>query len=261
MEERIKGFCKSLGADLVGIASSNRFEEAPKGHRPDDLLEGANSVIVVGIRILEPIARWEGRLSRSEIFPEIERKPVPRQTTEELYYPRRAIEAHIYGRYGYDALNIELERISYRLAIFLEDNGYKALPLPSTYGSGWTANPPKIAPWFAPFSHRHAAVLAGLGELGLNNLVITPEFGPRVRLCSIITTAKLQPDPLLDKSLCLGEKCGKCISACPHNVFGEIYEFKMAGKSMKLAKVNKEKCWSRVDACGRCLSVCPLPSV
>jgi len=58
------------------------------------------------------------------------------------------------------------------------------------------------------FSQRHAATRAGLGEFGFSNIVLTPEFGHRVRLVSIITEAELEPDPLLTKKICLREKCG-----------------------------------------------------
>ncbi len=62
--------------------------------------------------------------------------------------------------------------------------------------------------FFEFFSQRHAAIRAGLGEFGFNNIVLTPEFGPRVRFVSVITEAELEPDPLITKKICLREKCG-----------------------------------------------------
>ena len=41
------------------------------------------------------------------------------------------------------------------------------------------------------FSHRHAAFLAGLGNFGVNNMLLTPEYGPRVRFGSVFTSAEL----------------------------------------------------------------------
>ena len=58
------------------------------------------------------------------------------------------------------------------------------------------------------FSQRHAAVRAGLGEFGLSGLVITPQYGPRVRYVSVITEAALEPDPLLKEKVCMRGKCG-----------------------------------------------------
>ena len=53
-EEEIKQFTIEQGADLVGIASVadiNRY--APPGHRPDDVLTGAKSVVVFAKRPIQ----------------------------------------------------------------------------------------------------------------------------------------------------------------------------------------------------------------
>ena len=52
-----------------------------------------------------------------------------------------------------------------------------------------------------------------MAEIGKNNLLLTPEFGPHQRLCAIITEAELEPDPRQDFDLCKG--CNKCMRACP----------------------------------------------
>jgi epoxyqueuosine reductase QueG len=65
-----------------------------------------------------------------------------------------------------------------------------------------------------PFSHRHAATRAGLGEFGYNNLVLTPQFGSRQRFNSIITEAELVPDPLIEKPICRRDACRLCQQAC-----------------------------------------------
>ena len=62
-------------------------------------------------------------------------------------------------------------------------------------------------------SHKHCALSCGMGEIGRNNLLLTPEFGPHQRLCAIITEAPLDADPKRELGLCTG--CGRCISACP----------------------------------------------
>jgi epoxyqueuosine reductase QueG len=68
---------------------------------------------------------------------------------------------------------------------------------------------------FAPYSHRHAAVRAGLAEFGLNNIVVTPRFGPRVRFTSLVTEAELPISPLLKEKVCLGTSCSLCVDSCP----------------------------------------------
>lgn len=60
------------------------------------------------------------------------------------------------------------------------------------------------------------AIDAGLGELGRNGLLITPQYGPRVRLCKVLTDLPLVPDKPIDfgmKEFC--EKCHSCALSCP----------------------------------------------
>ncbi|MCW4049619.1 MAG: hypothetical protein NWE89_07760 [Candidatus Bathyarchaeota archaeon] len=62
-------------------------------------------------------------------------------------------------------------------------------------------------------SQKKMAQLAGLGPIGKNSLIINPEYGPWIRLQSILTDAPLIPDEPSTEDLC-GD-CTKCIDACP----------------------------------------------
>ena len=65
---------------------------------------------------------------------------------------------------------------------------------------------------------KDAAVLAGLGTIGANNLLVTPQFGPRVRLRALFLDAALSPTGPVKFSPCDG--CLKnCIKACPRQAF------------------------------------------
>jgi hypothetical protein len=155
--------------------------------------------------------------------------------------------------FAYPTINWRLQMMAIRIAGFLEDEGHDSVPLPA---SGF-----RPANRYGLFSHRHAAVLAGLGEFGLNNLLLTPRYGPRVRLNSIITAAELDPDPLCAERVCLGDECGLCLEAS--ECFGEIHELQMAGKTMRLARFSGI---CPAEACreGRrpfirfCYGVCPV---
>jgi epoxyqueuosine reductase QueG len=72
-----------------------------------------------------------------------------------------------------------------------------------------------------PLSLAHAAVEAGLGTLGLNLMLLTPEFGPRVMLGAVLTSAELEADQPLAAPLCPGETCGRCLLACPADAIGQ----------------------------------------
>lgn len=170
---------KQLGADLIGIAGADRFSEAPAGHRPEDLLPDARSVIVMA-----------GRMLDSTFL-----SPNPR-----VYVLR------------YSQLRLQYQSMGYNMCRLLEDKGHWAINFPSTapQDSG-----PVGKLLFADFSHRHAAELAGLGQIGRNRLLITPRFGPRIWLMSVITTAELASDPMISDELCAGDQCNICVDKCP----------------------------------------------
>ena len=62
-------------------------------------------------------------------------------------------------------------------------------------------------------SHVLTAVAAGLGEVSWNNLLLTPQYGPRQKLVSIITNAPLEPDSVYSGDpIC--DRCMLCVEAC-----------------------------------------------
>jgi epoxyqueuosine reductase QueG len=191
--EIVKKWVKDSGADLVGIASADRFRGAPPGHGPNDFVPEARSVIVAGIRIPDPVVEYD----RYHLgFQEAAQDVAVAASVENLY--------HLMGHYTIDImLNTLAVRVANRLEV---EAGYRSLPTPNTVQTG--LGHPVHGLFYQFFSQRHAATRAGLGEFGFSNIVLTPEFGPRVRFVSIITEAELEPDPLLAEKVCLREKCG-----------------------------------------------------
>lgn len=236
----------------MGIASADRFNDAPEGHRPQDILPKAKSVIVIAIRNLVDglVLDWEKACRNSVVLPEM---------------GRRHAASSIYLSTGYETVNAELGHIGFRLAIGLTDEGYNSVSLPPTYDAFVIMRhvDSKLTQHFAPFSHRHAGYLAGLGEIGINNLLITPQYGPRVRLSSILTTAELEPDPIFDGGLCLGEKCLLCVRNCPTGALSrDLCDLSVLTKTIKLAKIDKRRCVElgcEGPPCGgRCAGICPV---
>ena len=66
----------------------------------------------------------------------------------------------------------------------------------------------------------HAAVEAGLGTLGLNLQLLTPEFGPRVLLTAVLCSVDVTCDSKMESALCLGPSCGRCLKTCPADAVG-----------------------------------------
>lgn len=68
---------------------------------------------------------------------------------------------------------------------------------------------------------KDAAVLAGLGCIGKSNLLVTPEYGPRVRLRALFLEADLAPTGAVDFDPC--RECDvRCRRACPQKAFGKV---------------------------------------
>ena len=61
----------------------------------------------------------------------------------------------------------------------------------------------------------HAAVEAGLGTLGLNLQLLTPQYGPRVILAAVLCSVDVECDRPMEQALCKGPACGRCLKTCP----------------------------------------------
>jgi ferredoxin len=114
------------------------------------------------------------------------------------------------------------------------------------------------------------AMDAGLGECGGNGMLITPEFGSRLRLCKVLTDAPLVPGkPIEFGAMDFCERCGKCALACPADAItaGEqTSEALCPSNNPGVLKwpVHAEKClrYWRINGtdCANCISSCPLSS-
>ncbi len=188
----IKQQAKAFGADLVGVAAGQVLEEyAGEGRKPSDITDhDASRVIVLAKRYSAGTARildWNNR-----------------------------------HKYYNDELTLTaLEETSLELVYWLEDKGYPAIIVPPTHVDPWRY-------WGDPNAHQetllsmpHAAVEAGLGTLGLNLQLITPEYGPRVILTVVLCSVDCETDQRQEKALCLGPECGRCLLACPGDVIGQ----------------------------------------
>ncbi|MBD3664479.1 reductive dehalogenase [Sulfitobacter aestuariivivens] len=111
------------------------------------------------------------------------------------------------------------------------------------------------------------AIKAGLGEYARNQMVITPEFGPRLRFSKIFTNLPLThdtPEPLGVRAFC--DICTKCADACPVKAlpYGppETTDAPSAIKGVRKWTSDAEKCfgfWAKLSSdCAICMRVCPF---
>ncbi len=226
--EDIKRFATEKGADLVGIASVDRFTGYPEGRRPENLLPDAKSVIVVGVRVLADTVK-------------------PNLLLSALH--------HI-------TLNLYHNQIAYDVGRLLDDHDFKAVVVPHRIGNmdpDLRKSPDymNIYPKLFCVSTRHAAVEAGIGIFGKSRLLITPRFGPRQRLAAIVTDAEFAPDEKITSAeagrLC-PTGCTSCIDACP-------------GRAISSDGLAWEKCNDVIrphngqygySACSECMTSCPI---
>ena len=129
--------------------------------------------------------------------------------------------------------------LAFKASRLLFDEGYHALVVPPATRSAYEALQGEI-------SHKHAAVKSGLGCIGKSSLLVTPEFGPRVALISIITDADLGGGREFREDLC-GD-CDICVQVCP--VEDTVNEEVRDGYYM----IRKERCIK----CYLCYTECPI---
>lgn len=116
------------------------------------------------------------------------------------------------------------------------------------------------------FSHKMAATRSGLGWIGKTALFISKQFGPRVRLVSILVDHPIESARTpIDKSRC--GNCAECVEACPAQAAtGALWETPVHRDSFfnpfkcleKCKELTHQNFGMKVSICGICVSVCPI---
>lgn len=145
------------------------------------------------------------------------------------------------------------DQVAHLLALWIEKQGYEAIPI-SARGMYMAALAGELK---GDLSHKHAAVLAGLGEIGVNTLLINPNFGNRLMLSSIVTNAPMNHDKPFSDKLCTKEECLKCVEVCPVKAIsptGDIEKIKCAKYYRPHADIYPET--GGLYFCRECRRVC-----
>lgn len=223
LKQELKRQSVRIGANMIGFTNVERWEEYAeinKAYYPQSIWPWSKSVIVLGVQIYLPML----------------------ETTPSVVYSEL-----------YNTTNRILDEIGYKIANTLNKKGHRAFFFPrDAYGDiSVLVQKPEAA-----FSHVMAGKYAGLGTLGYNHTLLTKEYGPRVRLVSVITDAELTSDKMIEKELCI--KCEICKKQCPTNAF--------TTKETLVADMDKYKCAEYHKTlkdeyrypCGVCIKVCPI---
>lgn len=204
-----------LGAVLCGIAPVGRFSDAPKGYHPSDVMPGCRSVIVLAVP-----------------FPEQALHADMVTYTQER---NRAAES--------------ADTMAKRMVEKLQSRSAAATPVFALRPAGRDESSGRIR---GPISLKHAGMLAGLGVIGKNTLLVNDHYGNMIWLSAVLTDAALDADPLAAYAACAAD-CRLCVETCPVKALSED-------------PMNQILCWkhafgyeagAEAISCHLCRSICP----
>ena len=224
--KEIKGKIKNLGADLVGVADTEPLKQLRLD--PPDLLDSFQRAVSIAVRLPKAL------------FEQISDRPTP------LYAS------------AYQSANRILDEIAFQAANLLQRDGFNGLPIPASQVLDREN-------WYGAITHKAVGRIAGLGWQGKSLLLVNPDYGPRIRLATVLTDAPLNPDGPIE-NLC-GD-CTQCRDACPVGAIKGVgtkdgYETreealyfsrcveKLVGEFSELPNVGSA-------ICGICIKVCPF---
>jgi epoxyqueuosine reductase QueG len=227
INQEIKDFVKTTNADYFGIAdiSDNKDFIINQGGKE---LKKYNFALSIGIKIEDDVVNMLTEDNRQQVIEH-------------------------YKKFGHDLMNKELDQIAFNLNKILKAHNLNTLVIRASK----RIDDQKIC---GKFSHKLAAHQAGLGWIGKNCLLITPDNGPRVRWVTILIEdgVKKTGDPI-------EEKCGSCMlctNICPPDAINDI-NFKP--KLSREIRFDALKCQEYQDiriekptkVCGLCIYICP----
>ena len=166
---------------VFGIGPAAEMIDQPPGYRPDDFLPGTQSLIVFGI-------------------------PVPRDVYRAASYPLETIWR------SQNLLYRRLDTLSLRFSALLEDHGARALPVYGCMPLGVNEKGTVVG----YVNQIRMAEIAGIGVIGKNGLLIHSQYGSRLMLGGLLTTASLPAMhyPEIEEPGCPPD-CQVCADVCP----------------------------------------------
>jgi len=218
----VKKYATELGVDLCGIASIDRFEDAPEGFHPRDVLPECQSVIVLAGRFLKSTLFAKSTIPYTDVRNELSRR---------------------------------MNSLAIRLSYTLESKDMLAIPINSIGPTEFDAKRSKVR---GIISLKHAAELAGLGKIGKNTLLINAQYGNMVWLSAVLVSVALEPDPLVQYEGCI-PNCTACLESCPIQALDGVSMNQKACWDYAFGKHNggewRIKCFTCRKVCPHCMGI------
>ena len=234
--EELEAFARSLGAEIYGVASAEAHQkEFANKPQPGRFVPDAKSVVIIGMPFTPELFTTVARPSLAEMSRQ--GADYAARAERDIGKPPAGAE-RFYINEEQAMLTNEVIKIAYKVAWKLHREGYQAFYFA----------PFKQEPRFrtAAFYFTPAMYLAGMGQMGLNCSILTPEYGPRIWVTAIITDKELPAgQPVEPRYYEDCQSCLECVKRCPSK--------SLDGKGWK----NVFHCAS-YGCCGTCLSVCPV---
>ncbi|MFQ6094592.1 MAG: 4Fe-4S double cluster binding domain-containing protein [Candidatus Bathyarchaeia archaeon] len=226
MRVDLERMAKELGADLFGVADLTIAQDFICKQGGEHLRKFPRAVSI-GIRLLDAVV--------DELY---------RHEDPAVIFTYRAL---------YNSVNSRLDHIVLLLAKGIQEKGYRAYPIPASQ----SIDPNKL---IGAISHKLVANLAGLGWIGKSCLLITPNYGPRVRFATILTDALLKVDSPIDQKC---NDCRECVDICPVKAFtgasfnpSEPREARFNAHLCRKYSTKREEIMGE-GLCGLCVYICP----
>ncbi|MDO9572321.1 MAG: hypothetical protein Q7J37_00320 [Candidatus Omnitrophota bacterium] len=210
----LKKFCLSLEIDLFGIADIKDIKN--EFLILPKVLAKMDRAVCLGLRISQAALE------------EIEKVPT------RMYF------------HHYRMVNTFLDQVALRVGNYIQKKGFLSLPIPASQIIDWE----KLS---AHASHRKLGVLAGLGWIGRNNLLVNKELGSQFRLVTILTDMPLEADKPIKNNCGI---CQLCVKICPAQAIkDDPVNFEHKKCFEKLREFQKQR---QVDSyvCGICVNIC-----
>ena len=210
----LKKFCLAEGLDLFGVAEISEIKN--EFQISPKTLANLDKAICLGLRLSQAI------------LSEMEQKPT------KLYF------------HHYKIITSFLDQVALKLGNIIQKKGYSALPIPATQIIDWEKNT-------AHLSHRKVGLLAGLGWIGRNNLLVNEKLGSQFRLVSILTNMPLSIDKPSKKDC---GNCRLCVKICPCGAIQESpvnFDHKKCFDQLKSFQTQRQV---EQFVCGVCVNIC-----